>query len=65
MTVRIETYYDFRSPYAYFADYRVRKGDLGFASNLEWVGRPIFIDVTLNLQAAGTEKSGSCLDWPL
>lgn len=51
MTARIETYYDFRSPYAYFADYRIRKGDIGFAENIEWVGRPIFIDVILNLQA--------------
>jgi 2-hydroxychromene-2-carboxylate isomerase len=51
MTTRIETYYDFRSPYAYFANYRVRKQDhLGFAKNVEWVGRPIFIDVILNLQ---------------
>src|SRR5687767_8729141 len=50
MLVKIETYYDFRSPYAYFADYRIRKGDLGFPSNVEWVGRPMFIDVTLNLQ---------------
>jgi 2-hydroxychromene-2-carboxylate isomerase len=49
-TTRIETYYDFRSPYAYFANYRVRKGDLGFGQNVEWVGRPIFIDVILNLQ---------------
>lgn len=51
MTARIETYYDFRSPYAYFANYRLRKGGLGFAKNVEWVGRPIFIDVILNLQA--------------
>lgn len=50
MSARIETYYDFRSPYAYFADYRIRKGNLGFAKNVEWVGRPIFIDVILNLQ---------------
>lgn len=51
MTVKIETYYDFRSPYAYFANHRVRRGKLGFAKNVEWVGRPIFIDVLLNLQA--------------
>jgi len=51
MNARIETYYDFRSPYAYFANYRVRKGNLGFARNVEWIGRPIFIDVILNLQA--------------
>ncbi len=61
MTARIETYYDFRSPYAYFADYRVRKGDLGFASNVEWLGRPIFIDVILNLQA-GHEPWASYVD---
>jgi 2-hydroxychromene-2-carboxylate isomerase len=51
MTGRIETYYDFRSPYAYFADYRVRNSDLDFAKSVQWVGRPIFIDVILNLQA--------------
>ena len=51
MTAKIETYYDFRSPYAYFANYRVRKGNLGFARNVQWIGRPIFIDVILNLQA--------------
>lgn len=50
MPTTIEAYYDFRSPYAYFANYRVRKGNLGFAKNVEWVGRPIFIDVILNLQ---------------
>jgi 2-hydroxychromene-2-carboxylate isomerase len=50
MTARIETYYDFRSPYAYFADYRIRQGGLGFPGQVEWVGRPIFIDVILNLQ---------------
>jgi 2-hydroxychromene-2-carboxylate isomerase len=50
MTVKIETYYDFRSPYAYFADYRIRRGDLGFSPSVEWIGRPIFIDVILNLQ---------------
>lgn len=53
MTVKIETYYDFRSPYAYFADHRVRKADLGFKNEVEWAGRPIFIDVILNLQIGG------------
>ncbi|MGX4774167.1 DsbA family protein [Bradyrhizobium guangdongense] len=52
MTARIDTYYDFRSPYAYFADYRVRHADLGLATKVEWIGRPIFIDVILNLQSA-------------
>ena len=50
MTANIETYYDFRSPYAYFADYRVRNADFAFSRQVEWVGRPIFIDVILNLQ---------------
>ena len=50
MTARIEAYYDFRSPYAYFADWRIRKGSLGFPRTVEWIGRPIFIDVILNLQ---------------
>lgn len=61
MTTRIETYYDFRSPYAYFADYRVRKGGLGFPEHVEWIGRPIFIDVILNLQA-GREPWASYID---
>lgn len=51
MTVKVETYYDFRSPYAYFADYRIRNGDFGLVAEVEWIGRPIFIDVILNLQA--------------
>ena len=50
MDVKIETYYDFRSPYAYFADFRVRNGHLNFSADVEWIGRPIFIDVILNLQ---------------
>jgi len=51
MTVKVETYYDFRSPYAYFADYRIRNGDVGLVAEVEWIGRPIFVDVILNLQA--------------
>lgn len=50
MIAKIETYYDFRSPYAYFADYRIRKADFAWGTNVEWVGYPIFIDVILNLQ---------------
>jgi len=51
MPVKIETYYDLRSPYAYFANYRVRKGIPSLAAMVEWVGRPVSIDVMLNLQA--------------
>ena len=50
MTTKIDTYYDFRSPYAYFADYRVRNADFSFGTKVEWTGHPIFIDVILNLQ---------------
>ncbi len=50
MTTKIETYYDFRSPYAYFADYRIRKKDFALGTKVEWIGHPIFIDVILNLQ---------------
>lgn len=61
MTARIENYYDFRSPYAYFANYRIRHANLGFANNVEWIGRPIFIDVILNLQA-GREPWAAYVD---
>jgi 2-hydroxychromene-2-carboxylate isomerase len=61
MTVKIETYYDFRSPYAYFADYRVRKADFSLATKVEWIGRPIFVDVILNLQA-GSEPWAPYID---
>jgi len=40
MPATVETFYDFR----------VRLGNLGFDADVEWVGRPIFIDVILNLQ---------------
>lgn len=53
LTVKIETNCDFRSPYAHFANYRVREGQLGFVTKVEWVGRPIFIDVIL--------KQGDCV----
>ena len=61
MTERIDTYYDFRSPYAYFASHRIRHADLGFADDVEWVGHPIFIDVILNLQA-GREPWAAYVD---
>lgn len=61
MTVKIDTYYDFRSPYAYFADHRVRRADFGLATEAEWIGRPIFIDVILNLQS-GREPWATYVD---
>lgn len=51
MTVKVDVYYDFRSSYAYFANYRVREGLPGLATKIEWVWHPISIEVMLNLQA--------------
>ena len=51
MTAMIEAYYDFRSPYAYFANCRARSGPFALPTGVEWVWRPASIDVLLNLQA--------------
>jgi 2-hydroxychromene-2-carboxylate isomerase len=50
MTTRIEIYYDFRSPYAFFASHRIRRGDFA-RSDVGWIWQPVSIDVLLNLQA--------------
>ena len=49
MTATIELFYDFRSPYAYFAAQRIRRGLVAHGHRFLW--RPISIDVLLNLQA--------------
>jgi 2-hydroxychromene-2-carboxylate isomerase len=50
MTIRIDVFYDFRSPYAYLASHRIRRG--GFAgSDVTWIWQPVSIDILLNLQA--------------
>jgi 2-hydroxychromene-2-carboxylate isomerase len=51
MAVTIEAYYDFRSPYAYFAAHRIREGLFVPPVTVEWRWRPVSIDVLLNLQA--------------
>jgi 2-hydroxychromene-2-carboxylate isomerase len=51
MAVTIEAYYDFRSPYAYFAAHRIREGLFVPPVAVEWRWRPVSIDVLLNLQA--------------
>jgi 2-hydroxychromene-2-carboxylate isomerase len=51
MAVTIEAYYDFRSPYAYFANHRIREGSFVSPVPAKWLWRPISIDVLLNLQA--------------
>jgi 2-hydroxychromene-2-carboxylate isomerase len=51
MTVAIDAYYDFRSPYAYFAAHRIRKGLFRSPIDVEWVWRPVSMNILLNLQA--------------
>jgi 2-hydroxychromene-2-carboxylate isomerase len=51
MALTIEAYYDFRSPYAYFANHRIRHGMFVTPVPVKWLWRPVSIDVLLNLQA--------------
>src|SRR5882757_4494041 len=51
MPLTIEAYYDFRSPYAYFANHRIREGSFVSPVPVKWLWRPVSIDVLLNLQA--------------
>jgi len=51
MPTTIEAYYDFRSPYAYFANHRTRQGSFVPPVPVRWLWRPVSIDVLLNLQA--------------
>jgi 2-hydroxychromene-2-carboxylate isomerase len=51
MAATIEAYYDFRSPYAYFANHRIREGSFVVPVAVKWLWRPVSIDVLLNLQA--------------
>lgn len=51
MSVTVTAYFDFRSPYAYFADHRLRDGTFRPELDISWDWRPVSIDVLLNLQA--------------
>jgi 2-hydroxychromene-2-carboxylate isomerase len=51
MATTIEAYYDFRSPYAYFANHRIRARSFVPPVVVTWHWRPVSIDVLLNLQA--------------
>ena len=51
MSLTIEAYFDFRSPYAYFANYRICQGLFVPPVKVKWLWRPVSIDVLLNLQA--------------
>src|SRR5262245_40112288 len=46
---KIEIYFDFRSPYAYFASHRIRRDFSHIGIAFAW--RPVSIDILLNLQA--------------
>ncbi len=46
----VEAFYDFRSPYAYFAAHR-REGLFLPPVSVDWLWRPVSIDILLNLQA--------------
>jgi 2-hydroxychromene-2-carboxylate isomerase len=49
MAAPIDIYYDFRSPYAYLAWWRIRRQQA--LSAWKWRWKPVSIDVLLNLQA--------------
>lgn len=49
MAAPIDIYYDFRSPYAYLAWWRIRRQQV--LPSWQWRWRPVSIDVLLNLQA--------------
>jgi 2-hydroxychromene-2-carboxylate isomerase len=51
MPATIDAYYDFRSPYAYFANHRLREGSFVSPLPAKWLWRPTSIDVLINLQA--------------
>jgi 2-hydroxychromene-2-carboxylate isomerase len=50
MAATIEVYYDFKSPYAYFASHRLRSPEIAGLGH-QWKWRPVSIDALLNLQA--------------
>jgi 2-hydroxychromene-2-carboxylate isomerase len=61
MAATIDAYYDFRSPYAYFANFRIRQGSFTLLSPTTWRWRPVSIDILLNLQA-GRDAWASYVD---
>ena len=60
MPATIEVYYNFRSPYAYFASHRIQDGAIS-RCGYTWIWRPVSIDALLNLQA-GRAPWASYLD---
>jgi len=60
MTAVIDIFYDFRSPYAYFASHRLRRDAITQRGH-DWRWCPVSIDVLLNLQA-GREPGEAYVD---
>ena len=61
MPDRVDAYYDFRSPYAHFANHRLNTGAVPALREVEWRWRPVSIDILLNLQA-GREPWAAYVD---
>lgn len=49
--INIDIFYDFRSPYAYFAAHRMSLPEFQTSREILWKWRPVSIDMLLNLQA--------------
>ncbi len=47
-----DAYYDYRSPFAYFAAHRIRARKISTPIDIEWRWLPVSIDVLLNMQAS-------------
>jgi 2-hydroxychromene-2-carboxylate isomerase len=56
----IVAYYDFRSPYAYFTNHRIRTGSFVPPVPVRWLWRPVSIDVLLNLGAGREAWAAYC-----
>lgn len=61
MTDQVDVYYDFRSPYAYFAAWRIAQKRFVPPVAIDWRWHPVSIDVLLNLQA-GREPWAAYVD---
>jgi 2-hydroxychromene-2-carboxylate isomerase len=50
--VVVDAYYDYRSPFAYFAAHRIRTGKFSTPVSIEWRWLPVSIDALLNMQVS-------------
>ncbi len=47
----VDFYYDFRSPFAYFAQHRIRAGSFALPDSVVWRWHPVSIGALINFQA--------------